>query len=481
MAEVIGLASGIATLIAATYTSCQTLSNTIDGIKSAPKYVGVIGKDLQDFYRILGTLQALLDDGESTAGIVQSATSENLSRVLENSISIFADINKIVSDFSSHGSSTEVKLWRRIRWTFKDKEVGELRRNLTAHKITLNLAISVANLSVFLERSSVGTWLTCTRHILNSANAVSKNDVNLSNHIQEIQEKLPAILRQIEDAKATQLPMAPVHAETDRAKIRVDYDYALRHYLDNAASIVSDITTQGTPSMQVSSLQASKSAMTSEYKTAVTDLSRCDNLTTRLTKYEISIHDVNKLVLMILKVWPDDTIKTVKKYSCYGWNFPNTELYYAGQELSNPTMTLSDYGILQNSCLYNTSKAEDIQFTFPWYVSTHVDHLVLQDVYHKTWEIEVKPGDRIGDVKERYRRARFGAESNSHSHKVELLLGKDSLQDECGAMEMISAMIWGFCPSIIPVFPPYECAIQASARKRGKSSSILRAILRPKV
>ena len=148
MAEVIGLASGIATLVAATCTSCQTLSNAIDGIKNAPKHAAIIGNDLKDFYRVLGTLQALLDDEESAAGVVQSATSENLSRVLESSMSIFADINGLIGDFSSRGSSTEVKLWRRVRWTFKEKEVGELRRNLTAHKITLNLAISVANLLV---------------------------------------------------------------------------------------------------------------------------------------------------------------------------------------------------------------------------------------------------------------------------------------------------------------------------------------------
>ena len=250
----------------------------------------------------------------------------------------------------------------------------------------------------------------------------------------------------------------------------MDYDYALRHYLDSAASIVSNITTAATPSMQGSSLQASNSAMTSEYETAATNPSRRDNLATRLTKYEISIHDVNKIVIMILKVWPDDTIETVKKYSCHRWKFPNAELYYAGQELTNSAMSLKDYGIPPNSCLYSTSKAEDIKFTVPWYVSTHVDHLVLQDVHHKTWAIEIKPGDEIGDVKERYRRARFGAESNSHPHKVELLLGKDSLQDTCDAMGMVSAMIWGFCPPVIPVFPPYECAIQDSEQKRRKYS-----------
>ncbi len=72
-----------------------------------------------------------------------------------------------------------------------------------------------------------------TRSNLSFANATSSRDrLNSIAHIHELQEKLPAIKRQIEDIEAAQLPVVPLPIETDRARVRVDYDYALRHYLD---------------------------------------------------------------------------------------------------------------------------------------------------------------------------------------------------------------------------------------------------------
>ena len=70
----------------------------------------------------------------------------------------------------------------------------------------------------------------------------------------ELEEKLPAISKELEDLQAAQMPGGPPHSETDRAEVRFDTTYTLRHYLDSAASILTATPPIETPSMQVSNI-----------------------------------------------------------------------------------------------------------------------------------------------------------------------------------------------------------------------------------
>ena len=60
MAEAIGVASAIITLVSTAYATCRKLHSNFDGMINAPKHIRIISSDLQDFYLVLGTLQALL-------------------------------------------------------------------------------------------------------------------------------------------------------------------------------------------------------------------------------------------------------------------------------------------------------------------------------------------------------------------------------------------------------------------------------------
>ena len=140
-------------LMAAASTSCQNLANTINGIKNPSRHVRVIGSDLKGLHDLLSELQALLEDEESTAGVVQSATSESLSKVLENVMLLCSDINSVVNDFTFYGFLIQVNLWRRVKWMWKDREFLGLRLSLIAHETTLNLGISGAELSVVVMRA----------------------------------------------------------------------------------------------------------------------------------------------------------------------------------------------------------------------------------------------------------------------------------------------------------------------------------------
>ena len=148
MAEAIGAASSVITLVITAYQSCKTLYDTLSTLRNAPKHIRYISCDLEDFYLVLGTIQAIADDKDSAQGILQPMTSENLIGVLKNSLVVFSDISAIVNSYTIQGNSVSSSKWQRLKWSFKEKDVEDLRKTLLAHKMTLNMAISVANLSV---------------------------------------------------------------------------------------------------------------------------------------------------------------------------------------------------------------------------------------------------------------------------------------------------------------------------------------------
>ena len=232
-------------------------------------------------------------------------------------------------------------------------------------------------------------------------NAISKAEANVSAHIQELQERLPLILQQIEDVKATQLDTAPDHVAADREDVRVDYDYNLRHFLDSTASILSELTLDTTPSMQVSSFEASNSAVTSKHQTAATHTVDVDLQELPTTGYmEILIHNLDNIIIMVLQVEPDDTIKVIEKFLCYSIKVPNTKLYYSGKKLTNSAMSLKDYGIQHNSSIFIPLAVQDITHPIRWFVPTHMNKFILMS--NKNWNISFEPGDRISDLKKLY-------------------------------------------------------------------------------
>lgn len=150
MAETVALASAVISLGNVTYNSCKVLLDTISGIKNAPKHIHVLLSDLEDLCLVLDTLQALFNDDEFSVGSSpsdpRSATFHNLATVLKNCLTIFGDIQAIVQNYRSQGTLSDLGTWKSFKWTFKEKEMEGYRRDLVNHKMTLNIAISVANM-----------------------------------------------------------------------------------------------------------------------------------------------------------------------------------------------------------------------------------------------------------------------------------------------------------------------------------------------
>lgn len=116
------------------------------------------------------------------------------------------------------------------------------------------------------------------RHKSNIINkTVDKIEADIQLYHQEEQLHRSQLADRLENLEAIRLHQSPSHTEADRAKIKFDPEYSLRHHLDSAAASI--MSAPSSPSFVVSSLGEDKDSMvTSDHASFWTSLSRlsCD-------------------------------------------------------------------------------------------------------------------------------------------------------------------------------------------------------------
>ena len=150
-----------------------------------------------------------------------------------------------------------------------------------------------------------------------------------------------------------QLSKAQAHQDTDRAGVSIDYGFTLRHYLGDAASVITSLATPITPSLQVSSFEASNSGVTSSFRTAPTDLASQSALAAipeRCT--QLFIRNFANIRTLVLRVEPDNTIEDIKDKirKKVGLLHARFGLTHAGRVLDDAEI-LDDCNIAHNSNL----------------------------------------------------------------------------------------------------------------------------------
>ncbi|MCJ1351741.1 MAG: hypothetical protein MMC33_001725 [Icmadophila ericetorum] len=137
MTDPLSITCGITSLASAACNLCSTIYQTIDSIRGAPKQIRNLSIDLRGLYSVLGTLKGYLDDEEMVSGVMHPATSADLEAVLSNCAMIFKDINAKVNGFQRAPGTSDLALWRRLQWNWKEKGVVALRARLANHTRTL--------------------------------------------------------------------------------------------------------------------------------------------------------------------------------------------------------------------------------------------------------------------------------------------------------------------------------------------------------
>lgn len=149
MGEPLSLAVNVTRLVTKAFIASKDVYSAVAAISNAPTHIKAIAGDLEDFYSILGCLKGYLEDGEMSAGVLHASEKVNIASVIENCMQLFTRINLLINSYNSRGlrgGVGDMGNWRKIKYSFKLAETEALRSQLAAHKMTLNMAISLVNL-----------------------------------------------------------------------------------------------------------------------------------------------------------------------------------------------------------------------------------------------------------------------------------------------------------------------------------------------
>jgi hypothetical protein len=146
MADPISLVASLVTVLATGIKLSKTIIQTIDSIRNPPKHIKAISADLKGLYHVLGTLYGAMSSDDTRRGVMHPAASDGLETTLSNTIEVFVEITKLVNKFAEANNSNNMNKWAGMKSMWKAEEVERWSRRLADQKLTLNIAISTANL-----------------------------------------------------------------------------------------------------------------------------------------------------------------------------------------------------------------------------------------------------------------------------------------------------------------------------------------------
>jgi hypothetical protein len=139
MAETIGLASGLLALATFAFQSSITLYNTVQSFQSHSKRVHDLIEELEALSGVLGPLTETVN---ATTDVDLSALDLPLLRCGNSCKDFEQEIMKC--SLRSGGSRTSFRDWAKLRYMGED--IDGFRRLLAGYKLTINIALTDANL-----------------------------------------------------------------------------------------------------------------------------------------------------------------------------------------------------------------------------------------------------------------------------------------------------------------------------------------------
>ena len=135
MAEPIGLASGVLTLVIFAHQSCLTLYKTIQSFKTHPKRVRNLIEELE---ALIGVLESLSDTMKLHTDIDISALDLPLRRCGSACGEFLQELQKCCS--RSGGDRQSFRDWAKLRYMGDD--IDDFTDSLAAYKSTINIALT---------------------------------------------------------------------------------------------------------------------------------------------------------------------------------------------------------------------------------------------------------------------------------------------------------------------------------------------------
>jgi hypothetical protein len=128
--------SGISGICSITVQLIYKLSNFVDEVKTAPAEVQALSNELAAFYSWLGQMKLLLESPRVHE--LPNDWTDKFSTLMKNCSETLAQLEDIVkraSKIITERRTTQV--WKSVKYTFKDKQVAELRKRIASYNAIL--------------------------------------------------------------------------------------------------------------------------------------------------------------------------------------------------------------------------------------------------------------------------------------------------------------------------------------------------------
>lgn len=147
MAEVIGIASGLAALVSLALQSSGTLYRTVKSLRNREKSI----RDLRDALQDLDEVLKILRDSISAAPFPNGGIIE---RPLGRCCKACDDFNALIINCSEHSSDSRfgIRDWGKLRYMGED--IAGFQNMLSGYKSTITIALAYANMYSFLSLPS---------------------------------------------------------------------------------------------------------------------------------------------------------------------------------------------------------------------------------------------------------------------------------------------------------------------------------------
>jgi hypothetical protein len=142
----------ISTTALALHTAHRT-KDFIDGIQGAPRAVANLSRDLNALYIVLQVLHDHLTNLAKTQSRDHVDFIALLQGPLTNCVAVCDDVASTLRPFIKANGAVKTTRWRGLKWIYREKEIVVLRDVLASYKSSLELAIALANLYVYLVYS----------------------------------------------------------------------------------------------------------------------------------------------------------------------------------------------------------------------------------------------------------------------------------------------------------------------------------------
>lgn len=140
----LSISAGVVGLAGFTVHSLRKTKEFIDSIQGAPRAVNALSSDIDALHQIVEKLTTNVDEAESDE--TRYRTLVPLEKPLQNLTDVIESLTTLIRPYTKPTSHAGRFKWRRISWSFKEKEIAGLQIRLISCKATLELALSFIHL-----------------------------------------------------------------------------------------------------------------------------------------------------------------------------------------------------------------------------------------------------------------------------------------------------------------------------------------------